>query len=58
MYKNMIFVIKDIFEKKVIVIVVFPCSVLFAKTHETWNNRFCFQWVSVQKKIWMKKTMF
>jgi len=49
---------EDIFEKKVYVIVVFPCSILFAKTHEIWNSRFCFHWMSLQKKIWMKKTMF
>jgi len=30
------------FEKKVYVILVFPCSILFAKTHERWNSRFCF----------------
>jgi len=59
MDKNMIFCkkIEDIFEKKVYVI-VFPCSILFAKTHVTWNSRFCFHWMSLQKKMWMKKTMF
>jgi len=33
-------------------------SILYAKTHETWNSRFCFHWMSLQKKLWMKKTMF
>jgi len=45
MDKNMIFLkikFEDIVEKKVNVIVVFPCSILFAKTHEIWNSRFCF----------------
>jgi len=33
---------EDIFEMKVYVIVVYSCSILFAKTYETWNSRFCF----------------
>jgi len=58
MDKNMIFIFEDIFEKKVYVIAVFPCYILFAKTHETWNSRLCFHWMSLQKKFWMKKIMF
>jgi len=56
--KTLFFVIKDIFEKKVYVIVIFPCSNLFVKTHETWNSRLCFHWMNLQKEIWMKKMMF
>jgi len=55
--KTWLFVIKfeDIFEKKVCVIVVFPCSILFAKMHKTWNSRFCFHWMILQIKFEWKR---
>jgi len=53
------FVLKyEHFLKERLFIFIIPWSILFAKTHEKWNNRLCFIWMNLQKKIWMKKTMF
>jgi len=46
---------EDIFEKKVYVIVVFSCSILFAKTHEIRNRRF--YWVYRKKIEWKRRCL-